>query len=113
MTVSQWNKSTISDLLMRSDKAVERAIVLLYNRQTADEQASFATRHRNGRGFAGGDAEIFTSFARRVLSGRPLTPKQLAVARKPGKAGYAKLAKYWRQLAEEIRAKEARSQAAA
>ena len=49
-------KSEIVELLLRNDRAVARALVVLYNRQTVDEQQSEETRHLNGIGFTGADA---------------------------------------------------------
>lgn len=91
---------TIRDLLDRSDKAVERALVVLYARQTADEQATGTTREHNGQGFNGTDAELLSSFAQQIERGRSLTERQLFYARK-------KVRKYARQLLEEALAKRA------
>lgn len=101
MTIKQ-HKEAIQKALDTNDAAVVKALRLLFEKQTADEQASHETRWRNGCGFSGVDAEILTSFARQVErwdvtapSARrfafPLSPKQLALARR-------KLRKYWRQL---------------
>lgn len=45
-------------LLATNDRAVERALVCLYNRQTIDEQLSEDTKHRNGRGFSAGEGNL-------------------------------------------------------
>ena len=45
------DKATIVELLKTNDKAVCRALVLLNERQTRDEQASENTKYNNGRGF--------------------------------------------------------------
>ena len=100
-------KQEVEDLLSTNDRAVERALVLLYHRQTRDEQASQSTTHRNGRGFTGCDAEIFSSFAQRIIGGRNLTEKQMAVCRKVTKYG-TRLGIYWKQLSEEADAKAQR-----
>ena len=99
---------TIKTLLETSNAAVERALQVIYERQTSDEQAIGTTKHENGVGFSGADAEILSSFACQVNSkvgqpdkylGRPrklgecLSPKQMALARK-------KISKYARQLLE-------------
>ena len=68
-----------------------RAIVALYNCQTAEEQAADATVVKNRMGFNGTDAFILSSFARQVQEGRTLSQKQLAIA-------YKKLPKYAKQL---------------
>ena len=73
----------------------QRAIVKLWQRQTADEQSAQATGHDNGVGFNGTDAFILSSFAEQINKGRTLSPKQLAIA-------FKKLTKYSRQIISEI-----------
>jgi hypothetical protein len=75
-------KADILALLLRNDKAVERAMVVLFLRQTSDEQDGKVTRHSNGRGFNYFHAERGTYFAKWILSGRKLTGSHLAAARK-------------------------------
>ena len=103
----KWNKETIEALLQRSDGAVERALVVLHNRQTPDEKRALTTTHHNGRGFGAFDARILSSMAGWVKRGNTLTVKQLGFLRKKGKKGFCILAKYHAQLIEEIEAKEA------
>lgn len=93
MTLARNNPIYISSVLFKSDYAVERAIVALYNRQTGDEQSSRDTRHRNGVGFSGADARLGSYWARWVLSGKNLTGKHLLNARKMS-------LKYIKQLSE-------------
>ena len=45
------NRDSIVKLLETNDKAIIRALVVLNQYQTADEQVSEDTRHRNGQGF--------------------------------------------------------------
>lgn len=73
----------------------QRAIVKLWQRQTADEQSTQTTGHDNGIGFNGTDAMILSSFAEQINRGRSLSVKQLAIA-------YKKLPKYSRQIISEI-----------
>lgn len=56
-------KQDIIDLLMRNDRAVGRALVVLNNRQTADERTSERTKHQNNRGFNAAHAKRGTSMA--------------------------------------------------
>lgn len=97
-----WTEQEITDLLARSDKAVERALLRLYERQTAYEQSAERTNDENGVGFGAFDAEIFTSFAKQLLKGWHLSSKQLAICRKPfGKnSQIPRIAKYRKQLLE-------------
>lgn len=100
-----WTKEKINELLLSNPKACERALVVLYNRQTNDEKNAEATIERNGVGFGAYDAEFMSSLARRVLGGRGLTPNMLRVLRKQNKSGICKLAHYHRQLIDEIERK--------
>jgi hypothetical protein len=50
----------------------------LYERQTAYEQSSDTTLNHNLRGFQPCDAFMFTRFAKWLLAGKSLSPKQLA-----------------------------------
>jgi hypothetical protein len=95
----EHTKESIIQLLNTSDKAVERAIIAIYNRQTFAEQSSEKTVEHNGEGFSGFDAEILSSFAKQILKGRSLSYKQIAIGRK-------KMVHYTRQLLEIAAAKE-------
>lgn len=86
-----WTKESITDLLNRSNKAVERAMVAIYRRQTFDEQNSSCTTHRNGIGFSGAHAALGTYYAKWVLSGRQLTGTHLERARAMSKHYVAQL----------------------
>jgi hypothetical protein len=77
-----WTREDITALLTSSDRAVERAMVAIWKRQTADEQATETTRHSNGVGFSGWTARSGTYYAGWVQSGRQLTGKHLDKARK-------------------------------
>jgi hypothetical protein len=94
-----WNKERITKLLTKNDRAVERAIVAIYDRQTPDEKATSDTRHDNHRGFRSNHASKGSYYARWVLSGRHLTGHHLANARKIA-------LQYHRQLCEVANAKE-------
>jgi hypothetical protein len=86
--------TTITDIktMLGSDaKWATRAIVRLFELQTADEQMAEVTAVHNGQGFNGTDAKILSSFAKQVLAGRTLSPKQLNIA-------FKKLPKYAGQL---------------
>lgn len=93
-----WTKESITQLLDRSNRAVERAIVAIYNRQTEDEKSSGTTTHSNGRGFSGAHAELGTYYAKWILSGRSLTGHHLEKARRMSK-------RYVAQLLEEAQQK--------
>lgn len=99
-----WTKEKIAALLFSNDRAVERAIVTIYNRQTLDEQSSEETKHSNGIGFSGAHARLGTYLARWILSGNKLNGKFLV-------KGRSMMMHYTGQLLEEAQAK-AQTQAA-
>lgn len=86
-------ESQIVQLLNTNPKAVARAIVVIFDRQTQDEKATDATRHHNNRGFQACDARRGSYYARWVLSGRELTGNHLEKARRMA-------IKYRRQLVQ-------------
>ena len=74
-------------------------MVAIYERQTADEQASEETRENNGIGFSGCGCMHSFQFAKQILEWKrgestyrtPLSPRQTEIARK-------KMKKYAGQL---------------
>ena len=94
------SRESIQALLARNDNAVYRALEVLLERQTADEQQAGVTNHLNGMGFNATDAKFGTDLANKVIAWNrgestfpyPLSVKQLASARKM-------LRKYAQQLA--------------
>lgn len=66
-TQKVWTRDEIDALLRRSDKAVMRAIIRIFEFQTQDEQKSTQTKHENGRGFTAADAKAGTLFAQYLL----------------------------------------------
>lgn len=95
-----WTKDKIADLLKSNDRAVEKAMVALYNRQTSDEQRDSHTRHDNQRGFRANHASKGSYYARWVIGGRPLSGRHLTNARNIA-------LHYTQQLADEANAKVA------
>jgi hypothetical protein len=91
----------VRNKIATDNKWLFRAIEVIFSRQTADEQATDTTRHENGIGFNGVDAEIMSSFARQIIRWKrgevkyncPLSPKQLTIAKK-------KMPKYASQIIE-------------
>jgi hypothetical protein len=93
------SKDAIVKLLETNDKAVARALVVLYNNQTDSEQATEETRFRNGEGFRPCHARVGTSMATFYLNRGFLTAKQVAYWRRRMKDGNMKIGIYWKQLA--------------
>lgn len=100
--------------LATDERWVRRALIRLYQRQTASEQSSEHTRNLNQQGFQPCDARWFSRLAKYALRfpDRPLSEKQLAIARRPWRGAPA-IAKYARQLVEIAAADLAAKQAAA
>lgn len=92
------NKQDIVKLLQTNDKAIARALLVLNERQTLDEQNSEATKYDNGVGFTGADARMGTSMAQFYAARGYLTDKQLAYWKKPNKNGVWRICKYAQQL---------------
>jgi hypothetical protein len=89
----EQKKAAIQKLLATNDRAVDRALIRIYERQTQDEKSAETTNHSNGRGFTGADAPFLTRLAKSCLRYNGLTEKQRYYVRR-------KIAKYWRQLVE-------------
>ena len=68
--------------LASNDRWALRALMRIYQNQTADEQCREATIERNGIGFTGPDAEILTSFARQYQRRGCLSLKQMIILRR-------------------------------
>lgn len=102
----------IIKLLETNDKAVGRALVVLNERQTADEQTSESTKHHNGRGFRPCHARMGTSMAKFFEARGYLTAKQVAYWRQQGKEGM-RIGIYHKQLLEAAQLKAAAKAAAA
>jgi hypothetical protein len=96
---AKWNKVTIQTLLATNPRAVEKALVVIYNNQTNSEQHSDSTEDANGIGFSGVHARSGSYYAKWVISGKHLDGKHLEKARKIAM-------KYHRQLIAAIPAEK-------
>jgi hypothetical protein len=97
------------DLLSRTDdlgnRARERALLVLVQNQTADEQRDEATKYHNGTGFLPMHARKMTSFALQVQrsrrpKGERLSEKQHLWLLRKDRGGTPRIGKYTRQLIE-------------
>lgn len=104
--MTAWTGTKIVALLESNDAAICRALVVLNQRQTADEQTSETTKHHNNRGFRPCHARMGTSMAKFYQRNGYLSQKQIAYWRKRGKQGM-RIAIYWRQLLDEANRKAA------
>jgi len=75
----------VRNLIEANDVAVGRAMVAIHNLQTKDEQNSRATKESNGVGFNSFDARNGSYYAAWVKSGKVLTGRFLARARRMAK----------------------------
>lgn len=81
MVAGKWNEAKIRKLLNESTEAVERALVAIYERQTADEKATSDTRHNNSRGFSACHAKRGSYYARWIKSGKHLSGQHVQKGR--------------------------------
>lgn len=68
-----------------------KAMLLIYSKQTHDEQLQGSTEHDNGIGFSGAHAEIMSSFAKQYQKWNKLSDKQLKIV-------FKIMPKYWKQV---------------
>ena len=84
----KWSREEIEEKVKSDDRWLYRAILAIFDKQTADEKIEEETKHHNGVGFTGVDAPFFSSLAKwlkrvKDQSGTMfLTPKQKTAARK-------------------------------
>jgi len=88
-----WDKQSIQDLLENSDRAVERSVLAIYERQTQDERSLGGTFERNHMGFSGSDGEWLSRIVLLLQGGGVIPGYSMERIRMHMK-------RYWRQLAE-------------
>jgi hypothetical protein len=75
MNQRRYDKRDILEILQVKPRAVDRAVLALFSRQTLDEQATGMTKHSNGIGVNAVHARPISYYAAWVRSGRWLTGK--------------------------------------
>ena len=91
-----WQKEDIQELIDTNDAAVSRALMVIFDNQTADEKREGVTKVTNNIGFTGRDAEFLTDIALKWKRwGRWASQKQLNAVRRC-------IRKYHRQLLIEM-----------
>jgi hypothetical protein len=100
----EWDKERIQALLASNDKAVMKALMVVYGNQTRDEKIAEHTHHHNKTGFNGRDANIMSKFAAQVTAKNWLSRRQMEICRRV-------LPKYWKQLQKEIERRAAEAPA--
>ena len=93
-----YTKEEIQHNLSTNPKWIERSLIVLYERQTYDEQHSGETTSLNGIGFNSSDSRYLSYCSRWLLQGKHLNQKHLE------KCG-GKLKKYWKQIDSIIKEK--------
>jgi hypothetical protein len=83
----------IKQLIATNDKAVVRAVIAIYRRQTENERVLGNTVVQNNIGFCGNDAPIMSMYARQIIDHGGLSKEQIKYAR-------TRMIRYSRQLAE-------------
>ena len=83
-----------------------RAVVAIWQRQTADEKARNDTTHENGVGFNHADAKAMSRLALFIKNGNDIYPDEIADARR-------RMRKYAGQLLEIARAKASKQEGVA
>lgn len=79
-------------------RALAKALVIVYNNQTTDEQESKETKHHNSIGFSSPDANLGSRCATYFLKHKTLQPWMFNVWMKKNSKGVRRIEKYWRQL---------------
>lgn len=87
---TQW-KEYLQNLVSHNDKALMRAIVLIYEQQTLEEKQLGESKEENDAGFTKVDAKVLGDIAEKIKQGQQLTAGELAKSRN-------KMKKYWKQL---------------
>lgn len=75
-----WTREKMLHRLREDPRVIDRAVVVLDDRQTPMERAARMTRDANGEGWNAFDARFGSSLAARVRSGRSLTERQRTAA---------------------------------
>lgn len=89
-TQNEW-KVYLKHLVRTNDKALVRAILLVYANQTWAEQEAGESMEHNGVGFTQYDATSMSRIAEKLKAQQPLTDRELEHARWT-------MPKYWKQL---------------
>lgn len=89
-------------------RIVGRALVALFNRQTASEQSNNSTAEYNNIGFSGADGRSGTLTAKYFMKHGKLLDWQIDRWLKPQRNGFARICKYTKQLNEIAQLKQAK-----
>lgn len=104
-----WTKERMLQLLRTNDLAVERALIVIYDRQTQDEKRDKDTKHHNDVGFRANHASTASYFSRIILKGWTFLDGRKRVHLRSDKLDKARhiVLQYTRQLCDEANRREA------
>ena len=113
MTKAIVTRESLQALLDSEDRekvmhTVGRALVVLFNNQTRDEQSSNTTNKDNGIGFTGADAHSGSITAKTYIKRKALEDWQIERWTRPAASGFSRLTKYHKQLNKKKKKKRAR-----
>lgn len=94
------------------DQVIGKALVAIFNRQTASEKYSDSTSDENGIGFTGFDAHSGSISAKYYIKRKSFMDWQREMWLKKGKTGFSRIAKYHKQLNEVANEKKAEAEKA-
>lgn len=89
---------------------IGRALVILFNNQTASEQSANVTDNNNGVGFTGADAHSGCLGAKSFLKNKTLLDWQVEMWMKLTRGGYSRICKYHAQINEAAEKKAQQAQ---
>ena len=84
-------ENAIRERITTNPKSAVKAMMRIFEYQTADEQSNGSVTDYNGVGFAGTDSQILTSFCKQWMKYKRLSEKQMAIV-------FKKIGKYAGQL---------------
>jgi hypothetical protein len=100
---AKWEAAQKGDTEARRflEQYIGKALMVLLDRQTQDEQRDTTVKYRNEMGFTGADGRSGTIAARTYLKYKGF-PEDWMLKQwvKPNRRGVPRIAKYWRQLNE-------------
>ena len=86
----QW-EDYLKNLVKTNDRALFKAIILIYDMQTNEEKSTGSSVEENNAGFSKVDAYEMGIVAKKIKRGDPLTKGEIAKSK-------TKMPKYWKQL---------------
>jgi len=81
--MTDWTEESVAFELATNTEWTERAIVMLYLRQTEMERTVNETLNKNTVGFQRADVLMFSRYARKIQNGEHLSEAELAFVRRP------------------------------